>query len=117
MAGFALAVISVILLIPVERHIDCTGWGGAGRAEVDVRIMAMDGTVVAFTMELLPGSSAAVARDCIWDQLETAGWRGYTLGKGIVVLQGAKKCSIRSVEFKSKEWTPTVRYALAPLPK
>jgi hypothetical protein len=42
--------------------------------------------------------------------MERSGWRGYTVGKAVLVLQGSKKSPIRSIEFKSKGWKPAVRW-------
>lgn len=114
MSTLTFAITSAVLLIPAEQHIDCSGWTGAVQVEFDVRITARDGTVFIATVELLPGSTGTHARDTLWAILEKAGWRGHTVGKGILVLEGSKKSAVRSVEFKSKDWKPDVRWV--PLP-
>ena len=105
-----LTFVFVVLAVSSERHIDCSGWPGTVRVVFDVRISAMDGTVYKTTVELLPGSDAGDARDLIWLGLEENGWRGRTVGKGILVLEGSKTSPVWSVEFTSKGWKPDVRW-------
>lgn len=105
--GFAMA--SAILMLPREYHIDCSGWNGGAVVEFKVRITAMDGTVKTGAIELQPGSTPEAARNALWDLLESTGHRGRTVGKGIIVLEGAKMSAVRAIEFTSKDWTPDVR--------
>lgn len=109
MSSLTLAVASAVLIIPREYHIDWSGWTGAAVVEVAVRITEMDGTVRKTTIEVQPDTTPEQVRDAVWCHLETTGWRGRKVGKGIFVLEGAKESSIRSVEFTSKGWKPDVR--------
>lgn len=108
------ALTSVFLVVPKEYHIDCSGWNGAAVVEFDVRITAMDGTVLNSGIELSVDSTSEDARNALWRLLETGGYSGRKVGKGIIVLEGAKRSAIRSVEFKSKDWKPDVRVVLVP---
>lgn len=117
MCTLTAAVTAMMLLSPREYHIDCSGWNGAAAVEFEVRLTAVDGTVFKTSIQLFPGSTATNARDLVWVGPKAAGWRGHTVGKGILVLEGAKKSPIRSVEFKSKDWKPDVRIVLIVPPK
>jgi hypothetical protein len=112
MGVLSLAFATCFLLTPNERHIDFSGWPGAVTVEFDVRITALDGTVFKTTIELAPEATVIQARDILWFPLKRNGWRGHTVGKGILVLEGSKKSPIRSVEFTSKGWKPAVRTVL-----
>jgi hypothetical protein len=112
MGTLTFAIATAVLLIPAERHIDFSGWPGAALVDFDVRVTAMDGTVYKTTIELAPGATVSQARNLLWGCLERNGWRGRTVGKGIIVLEGSKKSPIRSVEFRSKDWKPDVRVVL-----
>lgn len=109
MNALAFAFASALLVVPSERHIDCSGWGGNGTIQLDVRVTAMDGTIHKTSIELFPGSDDETARDSIWLGLRNKGWRGREVGKAILVLEGSKTSHIRSVEFTSKGWKPDVR--------
>ena len=118
MSSLTLALASVFLVCPKEHHIDCSGWNGAAQAEFDVRITAMDGTVCEASIVLEEGSSPEHVRDTL--RVVTANDHGYRVrevGKNVLVLEGAKKSAIRSVEFKSKDWKPAVRVELVARPK
>ena len=117
MGSLSVAIAAAVLLVPREYHIDCSGWTGDARVEFSVRITAMDGTVYKTAVELFPGSTATTARDLLWTGPEFHGWRGRTVGKGILVLEGSKKSPIRSVEFTSKGWKPDVRLVFTMPPK
>jgi hypothetical protein len=112
MSTLTFAIATAALLIPAERHIDFSGWPGAATVQFDVRVTAMDGTVYKTSVELFPGSDAEDARGLLWAGLKNAGYRGHTVGKGILVLEASKKSPIRSVEFTSKGWKPDVRAVL-----
>jgi hypothetical protein len=112
MKMLALAFASVLPVIPSERHIDCSGWNGVAQLEFKVRVTTLDGRNYKSGVELLPNSTAEQARDLLWVALDGNELSGHTVGKEIIVLQGSKKSRIRSVEFESKGWKPTVRYVL-----
>ena len=110
MFALALAIASAVHAVPAEYHIDFSGWPGVMMVEFDVRVTAMDGTTYTTTIQLAPGATVIQARNILWFALQRDGWRGHTVGKGIIVLEGSKKSPIRSVEFKSKDWKPDVRW-------
>ena len=114
MTSLVLAAVSAVFLLPCEYHIDFSGWHGAAMVEFDVRVTSKEGTIYETTIQLAPGATVIQARDLLWFALKRDGWRGHTVGKGILVLEGSKKSAIRSVEFTSKNWKPDVRWM--PLP-
>lgn len=115
MSVLTLALASGFVLCPKEYHIDCSGWNGAARVEFKMRIKAMDGTVHEAEMTLQPGSNPEQVRDGLYVVIfHDCGCRVREVGKNILVLEGAKKSAIRSVEFESKGWKPAVRVVLLP---
>ena len=112
MNSLAFAFASVVLLLPREYHIDCSGWPGVAAVKITVRITAADGTVYEHDGECQSSATPQNLRDILAYHLEEDGNRGYKVGKAIYVLQGFKKSAIRSVEFTSKDWKPDVRVVL-----
>lgn len=102
----------VLFALPWEYHIDCSGWTGAAVVRFSMRITARDGTVVKAGIEMQPNTTPEDVRAIIWSQLEMVRWRSSEVGKGILVLEGAPKSPIWSVEFTSKDWKPDVRMVL-----
>jgi hypothetical protein len=112
MGALALALASTVLVLPREYHIDCLGWTGAAQADFDVCMTAMDGSVVKIGIVMAPKTTPDDVRYILESPLRRAGWHYRRVGNGILVLEGSKKAPIRSVEFKSKDWTPAVRVVL-----
>ena len=112
-----LAAMIAVSGVPKNYHIDCSGWNGLGHTVFSVRITAMDGSIYNSAVELFPGATVINTRDLIWINLKEAGGKGYTVGKGIIVLEEYNKSRIRSVEFTSKTWKPVARVVLAVSPK
>lgn len=114
MGSLTLVIASALLMVPREYHIDCSGWNGAVVIEFGIYITAMDSTVLKTCIEVQPNTTPEDVRDAIESQFKRAGWRYRLVGKGIIVLEGAKGATIRTVEFKAKDWKPAVRVALIP---
>jgi hypothetical protein len=110
--------VSVFLTCPKEYHIDSSGWNGVAQAEIEMRITAMDGTVLNADVVIEPESTPEQVRGTLRVVLRNNhGCQVREVGKNILVLERAKKSPIRSVEFKSKGWKPDVRGLLIPLDK
>ena len=48
----------------------------------------------------------------LWRDLNEAGWRVTKVGKAVLVVEGAPKSAVRSIEFEGKGWKPAVRMVL-----
>jgi hypothetical protein len=114
MYALTLAVASAVHAVPKECHIDCSNWTGVMAVKITVRVTTTDGTVFEYTGEFQPKTNPEGVRDVLEYRLGELGLHGYQVGKSIYVLQGAKKSTVRSVEFISKSWKPDVRWAFLP---
>ena len=117
MTSLAFVIATATLLVPREYHIDCSGWHGKTLNEFGVLITSMDGKTLKTKLLLDTGADPEVARDLLWSLLERNGWRGRTESDTIIILEGSKKSSIRSVKFISTGWKPDVRVVLTVPPK
>jgi hypothetical protein len=103
---------SVLLPLPCEYHIDCSGWTGAAVARYSMRATAWDGSIVEVVSELQPGSDSEVVQYRIWSTLDEDGWRVTKVGKAILVVEGSPKSPVFLIETWGKVWKPDVRRAL-----
>jgi hypothetical protein len=104
----ALAFLFAVIWHPHEYAIDCTGWNGGAVIEYEVVLTALDGTAVGVGAELQPVAGQEAARHSIWSALDDAGWRTRKVGKGILIVEGAKTCDVLWITSTSKQWAPVV---------
>lgn len=114
MLVLAFAVVSAVMALPKEFHIDCSSWPGAVAVEIDFRFTPVRGKRIDTGFEMQPKTDPIDVRQSLERRLREAGWRYRVIGKNILVIEGSKDSPIQSVVFTSKDWKPDVRMVLLP---
>jgi hypothetical protein len=115
MLGFLLS--SILLFLPQEYVIDCSGWTGASAAEVTYYYECWDGNKLSSRVELSLRSSPQLAVDAFTTYMEMNLWRFEKEGKpgdeAVFIIRGSTTSPIRRVVFKGDVWVPGVQQRIA----
>lgn len=115
----ATLILSAATLVPAPTSytIDSGSWPGAAETIVSGRVVAADGSVHTFFVEIQPNATLEGISESFCTAITGGGWRAKVLNPATVVVEGTATSPVRSVELKSEQWVPTVRPVFAPPPK